>query len=140
MGFLQQAAEQAFQESMQRVRAGIDHGSVDQMPGFDAKAELDLLKQQTDNRTDEPFRQALEYHGFVWWPLAKIRRARGGRTKTEGEWRSDRLRLAYTATDLPRSFRTPEEFDREIRDIIAARKVSAGRLPKAELRRMRSRR
>ena len=137
MGFIAHAAETAFQETVDRIKLGMDHGSVNQQPDFDPKQQADLIAQQTDNRTDERFRQALEYHGFVWWPLEKLRRLPWGRRKLEGEWRHQKLGLAYTATDLPRSFAGPEEFDREIRELIAAAKVAGGKLPKSALRRMR---
>jgi hypothetical protein len=107
----------------------------------DLVQQREFLEEQAGGRTDEPYRRALIHHGFRWWSVEQLRKLPGAIGKLEGEWRSEKLKLAFTAQDLASSFPTgPESLDRYLRDQKMVRAVTAGRISKQDLRRARSRR
>ncbi len=150
MGFLERAAVDAsaadgtLAQTLDRIRAGTDF-SANPTPAFDPKQAKDWQDANAQGRTDEPYRQALLYHGFVWWPLAKLQAQGlpGGHLLTEGQWRNLKLDppMGFTPRDLALGFpEGPESFDKFIREHKLAMAVKRGRVPKEALVRARRRR
>jgi hypothetical protein len=140
MGFVQTAAEGAFGITLDRLRRGVDLGQGDPRPELDLAQQRDFLAEQAGGRTDEPYRQCLLYHGFRWYPLPELRKLPGAYGKLEGEWRSTKLRLAFTVQDLTGGFPTgPAKLDEYLRDHRLVVAVSRGRVPKEALTRARRR-
>lgn len=135
MPFIEEAAVGAFQATMERIESKLDYGYENPRPELDVKQQREFLEEQSQGKGDEPYRQALEYHGFKWYPLEKLALMPGTTLKTEGEWRSDRLKLAFTPRDLTTGFpQGPEQFDRHIREEIMRRQVAKGRVSKGDFR------
>jgi hypothetical protein len=141
VSFIVDAATGAFEQTVDRIRRNEDHGGFNPRPKLDEKQLAEFQAEQRQGRTDEPYRQCLTYHGFVWREVEQLPMLEGGVYRREGEWRSAKLRLAFTPTDLASSFPTgPESLDRYIRDELLKRQVTAGRVAKKDLRRSRDRR
>ncbi len=143
MGFIETAAEGAFQMTKDRIERKLDYGYENQRPDLDPKQQKEFLDALGEGKTDEPYRQCLQYHGFNWYPLEQIiAKNLGGDNagKKEGEWRNGRLGLAFTPRDLTTGFPTgPEALDRYIKERKLEAKIAAGKMPKAALREMRKR-
>lgn len=140
MGFIQTAAEGALGMSLDRVRKGDDHGEFNPRPQFDPKQEAELRADQKAGRTAEIYLKTLAYHGFVWLSVQQLPMLEGGVYRTEGEWRHQKLRLAFTVTDLTAGFPGgAEDLDQYIRDAILAEKTRRGRVAQADLRKSRRR-
>lgn len=142
MGFIERAAEGQFQMTADRIRQGKDYGTnYDPRPEIDLKQRAEFLEEARGNRTDEPYRQCLEYYGFRFYEVRELPMLEGGVYREEGEWRHLTMKLAFTPTDIASSFPAgPESLDRYMKDEILSRKVRAGKVPKSELRRQRKRR
>ena len=142
MGFLDRRADADLGAALERIKAGTDFGEGDPRPEIDAQQRRELMDEQAGGRTDAAYHQALTYHGFVWWPLLKLREQLPGATlKQEGEWRHAKMKLAFTPSDMVSSFPGgPEAFDRYIRDQKLARAVTRGKVPKQVLTETRRRR
>lgn len=141
MSFIVSAAQAAYEQTIDRVRRAEDHGQFNPRPQVDEKQLLEFQEEQRQGRTDEPFRQALEYHGFTWHEVQDLPMLEGGVYRREGEWRHQRLKLAFTPTDLAAGFPGgPETFDRHVRDLKAQLAAARKRLPKSELRKHLNRR
>lgn len=141
MSFIVDAATGAFEQTVDRIRRNEDHGGFNARPQFDPKQQQELLADQCQGRTDEPYRKCLEYHGFVWREVQDLPMLEGGVYRREGEWRHWKLGLAFTPTDLASSFPAgPESLDVYIRDELLKAMVTAGRASKKDLRRSRGRR
>lgn len=144
-GFIETAvkeatAVQALHETVDRVRRDADYGIQNQRPDLDEKQQKEFRAEQGDGKTSEAFEQALRYHGFDWWPLERLATLPTTAVKTEGEWRNEKLQLAYTPHDLTMSFRGgPQDFDRFIREERLRRRVSSGKVDKKELIKVRRR-
>lgn len=144
-GFVEDAVEGALGLSLDRIRRGVDYGYENQRPELDEKQQAEFIGEQAQGRTDEAYRQSLEFHDFTWWPLQKIHSLPGTRLMTEGEWRNDKLQLAFTPNDLAMGFPgTPsmtaaEQFDRHIRDVKMVNAEKRGKITKAILRAARRR-
>lgn len=135
MGFIDEAADKAYRATMDRVASKLDYGYEDPRPALDTKQQREFLEEASQGKNDEPYRQALEHHGFKWYPLEKLALMPGTTLKTEGEWRNDRLKLAYTPRDLTTGFpQGPEQFDRYLREEKMRLQVSKGRVSKADFR------
>ncbi len=151
MGFLEQAAVDAarsgdkeFAETLDRIRRGEDATNTVTKPIFDPKQAREWQDDNAQGRTDEPYRQCLEYHGFQWWPLARLQALQlpGVELKTEGEWRwpNPTPLLAFTPRDLATGFpEGPESLDRYLRDYKLQAKLRAGKISKQDLIRSRER-
>jgi len=142
MGFIESAAEGAFQLTKDRIERKLDYGYENQRPDFDPKQAKEFLDALGQGKDDEAYRQCLEYHGFRWYPLEQIIASDlpGAAGKKEGEWRNGRLKLAFTPRDLATGFPMgPESLDRYLRERKAEAKVAAGAMPKQALREMRKR-
>jgi len=140
VGFIEKAATGAYEATMDRVVTKLDYGVQDQRPGIDEQQRREFLAEHSDGKTDESFRQALSYHGFVWWPVERLALLPGP-LKTEGEWRNDKLKLAYTPSDLTTGWPGgPEAFDRYIREEKLKRQATKGKVTKQDLVRARQRR
>lgn len=142
MGFIEKATDGEFALTMDRIRQRLDYGVENQRPELDLKQQKEFLDGLGQGATDEAFRQSLLYHGFHWYPLEQIIASGlpGTAHKTEGEWRSGKLKLAFTPRDLATGFpRGPEQLDKFLREHKLAMKVTAGRVPKEVLRKARKR-
>ena len=140
MGFVEQAARGAYEATMDRVVQKLDYGYENQRPAIDEKQRQEFLAEHGDGKSDEAFRQALSYHGFVWWPVERLALLPGP-LKTEGEWRNDKLKLAYTPNDLTTGWPGgPEDFDRFLREEKLKRQATKGKVAKQDLKRARQRR
>ena len=140
MGFIQYAADAAADLAVQRVRDNKDHGLFNPRPEVDRKQQAELLEAQRGGRTDEIYRQCLEYHGFVWLTVEQLPMLEGGVYREEGEWRHAKLKLAFTPGDLAAHFPAgPESLDRFIRDQKLAARVTKGKVEKRALRETRNR-
>jgi len=135
MSFIHSAAEGALALTLDRVKAGTDHGQFNVRPEMDIKQQADLLAQQADGRQAEIYRQCLEYHGFRWHDLETLPMLEGGVARTSGEWRHPRMQLAFTPQDLVSGFPLgPESLDSYLRDRRVELKIQAGRVKKADVR------
>lgn len=138
MGFIQNAVDGAVALSLDRVRRGEDHGQFNPRPVVDLQQQAEFVEQQRGGRTDEPYRQCLTYYGFVWRDIPQLPMLEGGVARTEGEWRNRKMKLSFTPTDLAAGFPSgPEGLDRYLREEILTRKVKAGKVAKADLRKAR---
>lgn len=139
-GFIENAATGAFEATMDRVVQKLDYGYENQRPTIDPKQQAEFLAEHGGGKTDERFHQALGYHGFVWWTVDRLALLPGP-LKTEGEWRNDRMKLAYTPNDLTTGWPAgPEAFDRFIREEKLKRQATKGKVSKQDLQRARQRR
>lgn len=140
MGFIETAARGSFEATMDRVTQKLDYGVTNPRPDIDEKQRQEFLAEHGDGKTDEAFHQALKYHGFVWWTLERLALLPGP-LKTEGEWRNDKLKLAYTPSDLTTGWPGgPEAFDRFVREEKLKRATTKGKASKQDLQRARQRR
>lgn len=144
MGFIESAAEAQFRLTQDRIERRLDYGMENQRPELDVKQQKEFLDALGQGKTDEPYRQCLQYHGFNWYPLEQIIASdlpvavTAG--KTEGEWRNGKLKLAFTPRDLATGFPMgPESLDRFLRERKVELQVAARKVPKSALRDMRKR-
>lgn len=141
MSFIVDAATGAYQETVDRIRRNEDHGGFNPRPRMDEQQLREFQEEQRQGQTDEPFRQCLAYHGFRWFEVQELPMLEGGVYRREGEWRHQKLSLAFTPTDLASGFPTgPESLDRYVRDLLAERLAAKKRIPKPELRKHLNRR
>jgi hypothetical protein len=159
MGFIEHAvqeataAERALEETLRKIARGTDFGAENQQPEIDPKQQAEFFGVQQQGRTGEIYRQCLEYHGFVWVPVEKLRMLPGLVTVLEGQWRWPRVNralLAFTPTDLTTGFpgmagtSPAEQLDKYLRDyklqLRLRRERQAPKEAKAALRRFRDRR
>jgi len=116
-----------FLETLGRMAQGRDHGSVPQRPDKDAKVERDVIDSFVQGRKIEDYKQALEYHGFIYVPADRLPTLRDGTRATEGQWRSVSLRMAFTENEVLAHFpRGPEEFDVWCQGQLRARAARSG--------------
>lgn len=99
-----------FNATLERVARGEDHGQENPQPGFDARLHRDVRADAVRGRKIEDYRTALEAQGFEYCPVEAMLPWEDGTPKTDAEWRSRRLRLAFTETDILTMFRGPEDF------------------------------
>jgi hypothetical protein len=145
MGFIERGVDAALELTKERIKRNEDFDNFNPRPAADIKDQAEFMKQIRDGRDDERlydrFKTCLEYFGFAWIPAHKLPRYDGRVRHDEGEWRNARLGLSFTPTDLASNFpRGPEQLDVWLKDQKMARAVSRGRMPKAELRKVRARR
>lgn len=159
MGFIEHAvqeataADRALEETLRKISRDTDFGAVNQQPEIDRKQQAEFMGVQQQGRTSEIYRQALEYHGFVWVPVEKLRMLPGLVTTLEGQWRWPNMkqaRLAFTPTDLTTGFpgmagtSPAEQLDKYLRDykmqLQLRRERQTPKEAKAALRRFRDRR
>lgn len=121
-------SEQRFQEAIARVRSGQDLGEGDPRPALDPKLQRDVAEAYVQGRKIEDYRQVLEYYGFAWYPIEKLPPLPDGQPHREGQWRSNRHRMAFTSDEICAHFPLgPGEFDRWMkRQILAKRARAAG--------------
>lgn len=142
MGFILDAATGAYEVTRERMRQGVDFdGYRNIRPQIDQKERKEFLAEQRDGRTADQYKQCLEFHGFVWWPADALPALEGDVKRIEGEWRHQKMKLAFTPNDLAGSFPGgPESLDRYLKDFKLANAVTKRRAPKSELRKFRDRR
>jgi hypothetical protein len=149
MGFIERAALETnagaeLEKTLDRIKQGTDYGT-DAVRPFDPKQAKEWQEELAEGKSAEIYRQCLESHGFVWWPLSRLQAQAlpGVMLLTEGQWRNLRLKpaLAFTPKDLTSGFPTgPESLDRFIREHKLAAQIKKGRAPKEALTRARQRR
>lgn len=108
--------EPDFRETVARLVEGKDHGQVNPQPAFDPKQAKEFRAEAIHGRKEDAYVQALEFHGFRFWPDLELARA-GGAPTGQGLWRHPdrRYELAFTPDDLMAMFTNPEHFDRWVR-------------------------
>lgn len=136
MGFIEDAAVSSLELTQDRIRQDRDYGQMEIRPQVDPKQHAEFLAQQRGGRTDQVYRQCLEYHGFRWVPAPFLAPYENFSAHMEGEWRHDRMQLAFTPTDLASSFPGgAQDLDRYVRQEKMKRQVTRGKMPKQEYRR-----
>jgi hypothetical protein len=122
---MERSGEAEFLATQDRLRRGDDLGA-NSRPHFDPKQAREVKAAEMRGIALDVFRQALEYHGFVFEQRARMvtTGSEPGHVTTEGMWVHYQLRFAYHPSDLPRLFRGPEDFDKFIREQKAMRKLS----------------
>lgn len=99
-----------FGATLARMREGADAAYENPQPGFDSRAHREILGDAARGRNPADYKMALEAQGFEFVAAQALLPWEDGRPKTEGEWRSFRLKLAFTESDLLTMFRGPEDF------------------------------
>jgi len=103
--------------TLARMREGTDFGQTALRPAYDAREWRERDEAARAGRRPESYRQALEYHGFVYWPPHLLPPDPHGRPRTEGLWRHKGLRFALGETQVARDFPGgPEQLDQWLRD------------------------
>lgn len=105
-----------FRETISRLAEGKDHGLVNPHPQFDPKQAAEFRAEVVHGRKEDAFVQALEFHGFQYWPPLEMAR-RGMMPTKDGLWfhPDRRYELAFTPEDLMGMYPNPEAFDRWVR-------------------------
>lgn len=147
MGFITDGVQAALDLSLDRVRRNQDHGQFNPRPATDPKQQSEFLDEARGGRTDELYRQCLEFHGFRWYEPGQLPMLEGSLERlssihrSEGEWRHATLKLGFTPTDLASGFpKGPESLDTYIRDEKLKAKVQQGKVAQSDLRKSRLRR
>ena len=99
-----------YHATLVRMLAGQDAAAENPQPGFDPQLYRDVRAEAVRGRRIEDYRPALEAEGFEFFPARALSTWADGQPKTEPEWRSRRLRMAFTETDILTMFRGPEDF------------------------------
>jgi hypothetical protein len=97
-----------FLESLGRLAASRDAGLDVMRPDFDARLRDEVQADAVGGRQIADYKAALGHHGFEYVP-AHLLRWVDGVPKTEGEWRSQRLHMALTDSEVL-FWPTPEKF------------------------------
>lgn len=112
-----------FRRTMERLKEGTDHGTMEARPQFDYKQNLEHREEAKHGRRIGDFIQALERSGFSFWPKGSIPPGCAGngtvfdppRPLAEGQWRRPPDRelpraLALTDDQVAAWFTSPKEF------------------------------
>lgn len=133
--FLQDGARGGVELALERVRRGDDHGAFNVRPEMDEKQQADFLAGAADGRTSDAYRKALEHHGFVFVPAARLPRF-GGKIQEEGQWRHRGLRKALRPTDVTTMFTSPENLDQWVRREKLQNRLIRQKVPAAEMKKL----
>ena len=99
-----------FAATLARMRERSDAAFENPQPGFDPYLYREVRADAAQGRNPADYKTAMEAQGFEFLPVEALLPWDDGKPKTEGEWRSSRLRLAFTESDLVTMFRGPEDF------------------------------
>jgi hypothetical protein len=109
---------------MQRVAAGDGHGDAPARPEIDPQMRKEVIAAFVRGRKIEDYKAVLEHWGFAFVPREKLPPWTTGTRRTEGEWRSVRLRMAFTDTDVLAGWPSPADFDAWIRKYIQRKQAA----------------
>ncbi len=137
MGFIQRGAEEVFRNVLREVRAREDLENQNIRPTFDPREHREYLKEAAGDRKSSAYRQALQHHGFKWWP-ANTLPPMDGQPHKEGQWRHPRIGAFYPSDIVTLFPGGPESFDRWCREQKMLKSKNAP--PKAERRKILARR
>jgi hypothetical protein len=123
-----------FAATIERLRASMGHGDMGTLrPDFDPKLDADVAADAVRGRRIEDYKVALEALGFRYTPAERLPpyRDQWGRVvgfHTDGEWRCERLRAAFTDREVLRRFASPEEFVTWMEQVVTAKRLAASGL------------
>lgn len=111
-----------FAATMARMAANKDVSMETQKPRYDPAVARDVTADAGHGRHIDSYRQVLEHYGFEMVPANRML-WKDGRPKTESEWRSRRLSMALTESDILSGWRGPEDFDTWIQETLMRRRA-----------------
>lgn len=112
---------------MERLSEGRGFGDGNLRPSFDPKLHRDVVAETIRGRKIGDYRQALEAHGFRFYPPERLPRWNNGQQRTEGEWRSERTRLALTEQEVL-MHETPQKFWEWVEKVKLQRRAARSRI------------
>jgi hypothetical protein len=115
--------------TLERMTQGKDFGQGEQRPEFDHKLHKDVVDASVRGRRVEEYKQVLDHYQFSYFPADKCPRLQNGQHPTEGQWRSQKYRMAFTSDEVCAHFPAgPMEFDQWMKKQILKRRAAVSGL------------
>lgn len=129
-----QFSHDEFVATIARLRAEMGHGDTGTLrPDFDPRLDRDVRSDAVKGRKIQDYKVALEAIGFRYTPADKLPPYRDQFFRivgfhAEGEWRFERMRLAFTDREILQRFASPEEFVTWMEKVVTAKRLAASGL------------